>query len=95
MEAHLAVTSPPSATVLCLLLALVIPPTRTPGAVADLVIRHGQLIAMVAADPEVVPLKGIVVNGGRIESIIRADDAAPLPSRATSWRRTGDSFFPG
>lgn len=81
--------------VLCLSLALMIPLTRNPGGAADLVIRQGQLIAMVADDPEVLPLKGVIVNGGRIESIIRTDDAAALPRRARSWRRTGDSFFRG
>jgi len=55
-------------------------PAVVPESSADLLIRGGNLLDMVLDQPEVVPLKGLVINAGRIDQIIRADSDIVLPS---------------
>jgi imidazolonepropionase-like amidohydrolase len=55
--------------------------SRAPdGESAELVIRGGQLLDMVSDAPNVRPIKGLVVSGGRIGRIISADSSDELPN---------------
>ncbi|NIN35598.1 MAG: hypothetical protein GTO60_11130, partial [Gammaproteobacteria bacterium] len=46
----------------------------------DLVIEGGQLIDMVGDEPNIVPVKGIVINDGMISSIVAANSSEALPA---------------
>ena len=47
---------------------------------ADLVIRGGQLLDMTSDEPNVRPIKGLVVSDGKIARIIAADSSEELPN---------------
>lgn len=59
---------------------------------ADLVIEGGQLIDMVGDEPNIVPIKGIVINDGNITSIIAADSTESLPA-ARQTIDAGDGYI--
>ena len=69
-------------------------PTQA-GAKADLVIKNGSLLAMVSDRPDIVALKGIVINGGKIERIISASDKDPLPSAGETIDARSSFVLPG
>jgi imidazolonepropionase-like amidohydrolase len=61
----------------------------------DLVIQGGQLLDMVGDEPNLVPIKGIVVNDGSISSIIAADSSEPLPAAERTIAANDSYIMPG
>jgi hypothetical protein len=71
------------------------PPSPAHAQPADLVIRQGRLISMASEVPEVVPIKGLVIRGGRIERIVRLDQPDALPPAARTIDAGTSFIVPG
>jgi imidazolonepropionase-like amidohydrolase len=67
---------------------VVIPP-------AELVIRGGVLLDMVADEPEPTPIKGLVVRDGKIEKIIAANSSESLPEATRTINAGSNYILPG
>ena len=63
--------------------------------VADLVIRDGILLDMVSDAPEPRPIRALVVRGGRIDAIVGADSAEPVPEATTVIDAQSGFILPG
>ena len=62
---------------------------------ADLVIEGGSLMDMVGDDPNVVPIKGIVIRDGRIDRILAANSSDSLPSAVRTIDASSLYILPG
>jgi len=62
---------------------------------AELVIRGGVLLDMVADEPEPTPLKGLVVRDGKIEKIIAASSSESLPEATKTINAGSNYILPG
>ena len=62
---------------------------------ADLVIRGGQLLDMTSDEPNVRPVKGLVVSGGEIARIIAADSSEDLPNATDVIAAGTNTVMPG
>ena len=62
---------------------------------ADLVIRGGQLLDMVSDAPNVRPIKGLIVSGGKISRIIAADSSEELPNAPEVIEAGSNIVMPG
>jgi imidazolonepropionase-like amidohydrolase len=69
-------------------------PAATP-ALADLVITGGVLLDMVADDPDPRPVKAVVIRDGRIDGIIAAGSATPVPQSASTIDAGAGYILPG
>ena len=62
---------------------------------ADLVIRGGRLLDMTSDEPDVRPIKGLVVSDGRVARIIAADSNEELPDAAEVIEAGTNTVMPG
>lgn len=70
-------------------------PGGSPEAQADLVIRGGTLIDMVAGAPQPMPVKGVVLAGGKIQRILAADSPDELPRAPQVIDAASNYILPG
>ncbi len=62
---------------------------------ADLVIRGGRLLDMTSDEPNVRPIKGLVVSDGRVARIIAANSNEELPNAAEVIEAGTNTVMPG
>src|SRR5687768_14861651 len=62
---------------------------------ADLVIRGGRLLDMVSDEPDLRPIKGLVISDGAIDRIVPANSSEDLPSAETMVEAGTNIVIPG
>lgn len=84
-----------SRSLLVLSLAALLAGCSRPAPKAQLVISGGTLLDMAGDEPQPKPLKGVVVNGGKIDRVILAGEPGALPEAETTVDATGQYVLPG
>ncbi|MCZ6767973.1 MAG: amidohydrolase family protein [Acidobacteriota bacterium] len=62
---------------------------------ADLVIRNGFLLDMVSDQPQLKPIKGLVISGEKIQKIVPADSSESLPEAPLVIEAGSSYILPG